>query len=268
MHRVALVLACLAWTGHGRRMQRAMAEVKGSVDEEKRISEEALAKFFLGLHPAAAWSAPSAKPGRSLAAGDSSTVPVSRRNMLQQAAAAAAVLTSAARPASAALSPQEQQEAVLKWNKDFQEGQNLLPFIDSNRGFKIYKPGNWNEFNNGPDGEYEVKWSDVIEQDTAVQISVAPSGKYASIKDLGEPDKLGLKFAKKRDAELVAAVARQAGGYDVFEFEMKGDLHEILVLTISGGKLWRVNCLTSNKKWPKREKNFKIIANSFVPQGF
>jgi hypothetical protein len=44
--------------------------------------------------------------------------------------------------------------------------------------------------------------------------------------------------------------------------------HEYLGLVINRGKLFRVNCVTSNKKWAKRGELYKNIMLSFVPKGF
>ena len=80
---------------------------------------------------------------------------------------------------------------------------------------------------------------------------------------------MGAKFAKSRSAELIAASQRSADGSDVYTFELKGEMyHELLVLSINRGKLFRLATVTGNKKWDKREKLYRNIANSFVPKGF
>ena len=87
-----------------------------------------------------------------------------------------------------------------------------------------------------------------------------------SVTALGELDAVGEKFAKSRSAKLVSAKSREVDGALVYTFELQGDLyHELLSLTINRGKLFRLNTVTSNKKWAKREELYKNIHLSFVP---
>ena len=44
--------------------------------------------------------------------------------------------------------------------------------------------------------------------------------------------------------------------------------HELLALCINRGKLFRVNAVTSNKKWDKRKDLYKNVVLSFVPRGY
>lgn len=62
MHRIALVLGCLAAAGHGRRVQPSASPVQGTMHPA-----QSLAAFLVGLHPAAGFS-PSAAGVHSLAA--------------------------------------------------------------------------------------------------------------------------------------------------------------------------------------------------------
>ena len=41
-----------------------------------------------------------------------------------------------------------------------------------------------------------------------------------------------------------------------------------LLLTINRGKLYRLSCVATNKRWPKRAELYKNVALPFVPKGF
>ena len=180
--------------------------------------------------------------------------PLSRRAALRQATGAA--VFGAALPASA------DEPAFSKL------GGLLEPYIDTQRGYKLYKPSGWNQFDADP-GVYDVKFQDIIETDTVVQVSSSPVQTATSVTALGELEAVGKKFAKSRNAQLVSAKQRDAGGSLVYTFELKGDVyHELLALSINRGKLFRLSTVTQNKKWDKREKLYQNIAASFVPQGY
>ena len=182
--------------------------------------------------------------------------PVSRRATLQQAAGAA-VIAGIALPANA-----EEDAAFSKL------GGLLEPFIDTQKGYKLYKPAGWNQFDQDP-GVFDVKFVDIIEQDTTVVVSSSPVATATSVTALGELDAVGAKFAKSREATLLKATSREANGALIYTFELKGELyHEFLALSINRGKLFRVNTVTKNNKWDKREKLYKNIIASFVPQGY
>ena len=183
------------------------------------------------------------------------SAPISRRAAMQQAAGAA-VFAGVALPANAA------DDSFSKL------GGLLEPFIDVQKGYKLYKPSGWNQFDADP-GVYDVKFADIIEPETTVQVSTSPVATATSITALGELDAVGEKFSKSRQAKLVKASSRDAGGSLVYTFELEGEtFHELLALSINRGKLYRVSTVTSNKKWAKREKLYTNIVNSFVPQGF
>jgi hypothetical protein len=76
---------------------------------------------------------------------------LSRRAALQQAvgASAAVVAGAAVQPAFAA------EESFSKM------GGLLEPYIDTQRGYKLYKPAGWNQFNADP-GVYDIKFQDIM----------------------------------------------------------------------------------------------------------
>lgn len=116
---------------------------------------------------------------------------------------------------------------------------------------------------------YDIKFADIIEPETIVQVSSSAVATATSVSALGELEAVGQKFATSRSAKLLSAKSREADGSLVYTFELQGDLyHELLSLTINRGKLFRLNSVTSNKKWAKREDLYKNIHLSFVPKGF
>merc|ERR1712070_1342673 len=141
----------------------------------------------------------------------------------------------------------------------------LEPYIETGKGFKLYKPAGWNKFDADP-GVYDVKFQDIIETETTVQVSASPVSTATSVNALGELAAVGEKFAKSRNAKLVSATERDADGSLVYTFELEGDMyHELLALSINRGKLFRVSTVTSNKKWSKRADLYKNVVASFVP---
>jgi len=181
--------------------------------------------------------------------------PVTRRAALGTAAGAAAALTVGVRGAHA-------EEPFSRM------GGLLEPFVDVSKGYKIYKPSGWNEFPTDP-GVYDIKWQDIIEQETTVQVSTSPVATATSINALGDLQAVGVKFSKSRSAELLSAKESDVDGSLVYTFELKGEqFHELLALTINRGKLYRVSAVTSNKKWDKRKELYRNIVASFVPRGY
>ena len=118
-------------------------------------------------------------------------------------------------------------------------------------------------------GVYDVKFQDLIEPFETVQVSTSPVATATSVDALGEVAAVAEKFAKGRDAEVVKAKARNVGDVLTYEIELKGPVyHELLLLCINRGKLFRLSCNSKNTRWDKRKELYKNVALSFVPQGF
>jgi len=144
----------------------------------------------------------------------------------------------------------------------------LEPFVDVQRGYKLYRPAGWNQFDADP-GVYDVKFQDIIESETTVQVATSPVQNSTSITALGDLQEVGAKLSKSRNAQLLAANERTVDGSLVYTFELQGEAyHELLALCINRGKLYRVNTVTSNKKWNKRAELYKNVVLSFVPKGY
>ena len=215
------------------------------------ILTAATTALLLPTTPARLSSSSSSSAGLSLVA--------SRREALSGAAAAAlaaaATVGGVAAPAFAA--------------EEFSRMGGLLePFVDTQKGYKLYTPSGWNKFDADP-GVYDVKFQDIIEQETTVQVATSPVSTATSVSALGELDEVAEKFAKSRSASVLSAKSREVDGSLVYDFELKGEqYHELLSLCINRGKLYRVSTVTSNKKWDKRKDLYKNIILSFVPRGF
>jgi len=144
----------------------------------------------------------------------------------------------------------------------------LEPFIDTSRGFKLYKPTGWTQYEADP-GNYDVKFADIIDPFETVIVATQPVQTATSVSALGELDAVGAKFAKSRNAELVSATSREADGSLVYTLDLKGEMYrELLVLSINKGKLFRLSTVATNKRWNKRGELYKNIVASFVPKGF
>merc|ERR1719440_2318782 len=143
----------------------------------------------------------------------------------------------------------------------------LEPFVDIQKGYKLYKPTGWTQYDQDP-GVYDVKFADIIEPFETVVVSSSPVSTATSVSALGDLDAVGAKFAKSRNSELVRATERTADGSLVYTLELKGEVyHELLALSINRGKLFRVSAVASNKRWPKRSELYNNIMLSFVPSG-
>jgi len=186
-----------------------------------------------------------------------SAATTSRRQLGQDCALAAFGVLSAcsAAPASAA--------------EEFNKMSGVLePYIDVQKGYKLFKPVAWNQFDTDP-GVYDIKFQDLIEPAETVQVSSSPVSTATSVSALGDLETVGGKFAASRGGKLVSSTQRDADGSLVYQFEVQGDaFHEYILLSINRGKLFRLTTTTTNKRWPKRAEMYKNVALSFVPKGF
>lgn len=189
-------------------------------------------------------------------AGVEQPVAVTRRTLGAQTAAAAAALALGSMTAHADDAAPSRMGGILE------------PYIDVQKGFKLLKPSGWNKFDADP-GVYDVKFQDIIEPFETVQVSTSPVATATSINALGDLATVGAKFAKSRNAELIASSEKDADGSLLYILELKGaEYHELLGLTINRGKLYRLSAVATNKRWGKRGELYKNVLLSFVPKGF
>ena len=114
--------------------------------------------------------------GRAAPAVAPAAAPQTRRQLIQTAAAAAAAA------AAGGVAP------ALAGGDTFNRMSGVLePFTDVQKGFKLYKPVAWNQFEADP-GVYDMKWVDLIEPFETVQVSTSPVSTATSISALGELD--------------------------------------------------------------------------------
>jgi len=180
--------------------------------------------------------------------------PTSRRHIIQVGSAAATTLG-----VSKAASADEEKFSRM--------GGLLEPFVDIQKGYKLYKPSGWTQYDQDP-GVYDIKFADIIEPFETVIVSSSPVSTATSISALGDLAAVGAKFAKSRNSELVKATERTADGSLVYTLELKGDTYrELLTLSINRGKLYRVSAVATNKRWSKRSDLYNNIMLSFVPSG-
>jgi photosystem II oxygen-evolving enhancer protein 2 len=144
----------------------------------------------------------------------------------------------------------------------------LEPFIDTQKGFKLYVPAGWTKFDADP-GVYDVKYQDIIEPETTVQVATSPVSTATSVEALGTLDEVAEKIASKRSARVVGKSTREVEGTLIYDLELAGEMfHERQSLCINRGKLYKVTAVTSNKKWDRRKELYKNVMLSFVPKGF
>ena len=118
-------------------------------------------------------------------------------------------------------------------------------------------------------GVYDAKFQDLIEPETTVTVSSSPVATATSVTALGDLREAGTKVAKSRNAKLLGGNEREVEGSLFYTFELESEqYHEYVGLCIAKGRLYRINTVTSNKKWPKRKELYKNVLLSFVPKGY
>eukprot|EP00184_Porphyridium_aerugineum_P000748 CAMPEP_0184698262 /NCGR_PEP_ID=MMETSP0313-20130426/4948_1 /TAXON_ID=2792 /ORGANISM="Porphyridium aerugineum, Strain SAG 1380-2" /LENGTH=224 /DNA_ID=CAMNT_0027157179 /DNA_START=8 /DNA_END=682 /DNA_ORIENTATION=+ len=139
-------------------------------------------------------------------------------------------------------------------------------YKDINKGFTIYRPNGWNEFDATPD-QYDIKWQDIIEPSEQVTVLTTPVSKGKSISDLGDAQKVGEKVAASRGGKLVGATEKEVEGVKMYTIELQGTrLHQLISLSVNKSKLYSVTATSSEARWPKREALLRAVVDSFVPK--
>jgi len=146
----------------------------------------------------------------------------------------------------------------------------LTPFKDVNKGYQIFRPSGWNQFDSSP-GEYDVKWEDLVEKSELVMVGSSAVKSATDVKALGTVDKVGASLAAKKKAELVEAKETERSGIRFYTFIFKaGDdktgAREVYQLCVNKGKLWSVTATTAEKRWNKRKELYSTIFSSFMPK--
>lgn len=164
---------------------------------------------------------------------------------------------------------------ALSLNSCTSAGAGLKSYVDSIDGYQFLYPNGWLpvKVSDGPD----VVLHDLIETSENVSVVISPVPKGKTLAELGTPTEVGYKLGKSaiappdsgRQAELVNAEARESGAktYYLLEYEVKlpnqQERHNLTSVAVSRGKLLTFNASAPEKRWPKVEKVFKLVVNSF-----
>lgn len=210
-------------------------------------------------------------PSANAFAGMSNNGEMSRRESFANAASAilrgggaAAVATATFAPSIASAYPSDETQRIVT-----RMGGLLEKFADTQRGLSINIPSGWNKFE-GEVGAYDIKWQDLVDPKENIKISSTPvKSTTTSVAALGDDvQAIGENLASKRNAKLVKAQERLTDGILFYEFEFAiGDAtHQLLSLSVNKGKIWSLDCNTTEKRWSKREEMYYNVIGSFIPR--
>lgn len=142
----------------------------------------------------------------------------------------------------------------------------LSLYRDLPKGFLIFRPNGWNEFE-GLQDNYDIKWQDVIQPLEFITVLTDPVGKDKKLANIGDVQTVGSKLASSRSGELVAAEEKDIDGIPAYVFEIKREnTRQITLLCINKMKLYSVNTSCPEKRWGKREKLLRAVVDSFKPK--
>jgi photosystem II oxygen-evolving enhancer protein 2 len=166
-------------------------------------------------------------------------------------------------------SPAGAEKTAVEENALPREVKNLLElYVDLQRGYKMYRPKGWNEFDGDPGNtKYEKKFQDIIQPLEFVTVYSIPVTQGKTLESLGDAEAVGRRLAEKRGATLVAANQKESNGilYYIFEY-VREPAHQLSLLTIHRGRLYSVNASASDARWKRLEKLLRAVIDSFVPQ--
>jgi len=165
----------------------------------------------------------------------------------------------------------------------FKKSNDVQPYSDVNRGFKMLRPFGFNEFD-GAGAGYAVKFASLFDVDENVIIGSAPaSAGKTSIVDYGDIDELGKKLATKRNGLLKSSNARETEGIVFYQFEFENPLDpslprtgpkndrptvgiELYELCVNKGRLWSVQATSNDKLFKNHEQTIRHVLASFLPR--
>lgn len=237
-------------------------------------------------------SSASAKPAapivcRAQKSADGSEVAISRRSAVSLAAAAAAAVAAIAAPVSPALAAYGEAANIFGAPK---KDTGFVTF--SGNGFKVDIPSKWN-----PSKEKEfpgtvLRYEDNFDSNSNLAIMVLPAEK-PSIKDYGSPEKFLESVSYLLGQQAYSGNTKSEGGFDpnavatasilesstptingkeYFNISVltrtadgdEGGKHQLIVATVSGGKLYLLKAQAGDKRWFKGAKKFvEGAASSF-----
>ncbi|KAK4531413.1 hypothetical protein CCYA_CCYA08G2270 [Cyanidiococcus yangmingshanensis] len=166
-------------------------------------------------------------------------------------------------------SPAAAEQAQVEETALPRDVRNLLElYVDLQRGYKMYRPKGWNEFDGDPGNtKYEKKFQDIIQPLEFVTVYSIPVKPGKTLESLGDAEAVGRRLAEKRGATLVAANQKESNGvlYYIFEY-VREPVHQLSLITINRGRLFSVNASASEARWKRLEKLLRAVVDSFVPQ--
>jgi photosystem II oxygen-evolving enhancer protein 2 len=164
----------------------------------------------------------------------------------------------------------------------------LKAFVDSIDGYEFLYPNGWLpvEVASGVD----VVFRDLIQTTENVSVVVSPLNQQKTLAELGDPDEVGQRLAKRviappesgREAELVAAERRDVGDKTYYNIEYLVRLpastaathapaddslyqrHTLTSVAVSRGKLYTLSVSAPEKRWPKVQTLFELMSKSFT----
>ena len=219
--------------------------------------------------------------------GEASASPVSRRAVISIAAAAAAAVAAISapiHPADAAYGEAANIFGAAKKDSGF------VTFAGD--GFKVDIPSKWN-----PSKEQEfpgtvLRFEDNFDANSNLAVMVLPEGK-TSIKEYGSPEKFLESVSYLLGKQAYSGNTKSEGGFDsnavataaILESSTpvingkeyynisvltrtadgdEGGKHQLIVGTVSGGKLYLLKAQAGDKRWFKgAKKSVEGVANSF-----
>ncbi len=154
-------------------------------------------------------------------------------------------------------------------------GAGLKSYVDSIDGYEFLYPNGWLpvKVSSGPD----VVLHDLIETSENVSVVINPVPEGKTLTELGTPSEVGYKLGKSaiappdsgREAELVNAGTQESGAktYYVLEYAVKllnqQERRNLASVAVSRGKLFTFNASAPEKRWPKVQRVFEQVVNSF-----
>jgi photosystem II oxygen-evolving enhancer protein 2 len=170
------------------------------------------------------------------------------------------------------------------------QASGLKAYVDSLDGYEFLYPNGWlqTEVSSGAD----VVFRDLIQTTENISVVVSPLTQGKTLADLGDPEALGERLAKRviappesgRQAELISSEHRETDSQAYYKFEYVINLpntgnqpegaptpdqsifqrHSLTSVAVSRGKLYTLSVSAPENRWPRVQKQFDLMAKSFT----
>ena len=127
--------------------------------------------------------------------------------------------------------------------------------------------------NGGP----QVVFHDLINSDETLSLAVSKVDEKGDLQTLGSPIAIGERLSREviapqgsgREAELVDANQREAGGHIFYDLEYTVHLedrerHELATVVVDRGRLYTLAASTNEFRWNKVKELFEEVITSFT----